>query len=143
MESIEFGAFGGADRVRTGDPLLAKLPLYQLSYSPGRRVESREFIVDSQSPKNRAFSINHQLSTINCLRISTTCQRTLLRNRSRAIGARLKPSHPGIKKPRAESSVSNRPLRPFSVTRNQSNQPGRAGQLDFYLFFPAFRSKER
>ena len=30
------GTLGGADRVRTGDPLLAKQVLYQLSYDPSR-----------------------------------------------------------------------------------------------------------
>ena len=30
------GRLGGADRIRTGDPLLAKQVLYQLSYDPSR-----------------------------------------------------------------------------------------------------------
>jgi hypothetical protein len=30
---------GGADRVRTGDPLLAKQVLFQLSYDPGRKIQ--------------------------------------------------------------------------------------------------------
>jgi hypothetical protein len=30
------GKLGGADRIRTGDPLLAKQVLYQLSYDPLR-----------------------------------------------------------------------------------------------------------
>ena len=35
--------FGGADRVRTGDPLLAKQVLYQLSYDPNNgRVMYKE-----------------------------------------------------------------------------------------------------
>ena len=31
---------GGADRVRTGDPLLAKQVLYQLSYDPIQGLDS-------------------------------------------------------------------------------------------------------
>ena len=31
---LEYRKSGGADRVRTGDPLLAKQVLYQLSYDP-------------------------------------------------------------------------------------------------------------
>ncbi len=33
------GSLGGADRVRTGDPLLAKQVLYQLSYDPWQGLE--------------------------------------------------------------------------------------------------------
>ena len=33
-ETKWFHSLGGADRVRTGDPLLAKQVLYQLSYDP-------------------------------------------------------------------------------------------------------------
>ena len=32
--SVQRPSHGGADRVRTGDPLLAKQMLYQLSYDP-------------------------------------------------------------------------------------------------------------
>ena len=37
-DSLSLGdnSLGGADRVRTGDPLLAKQVLYQLSYDPSR-----------------------------------------------------------------------------------------------------------
>jgi hypothetical protein len=36
---IADGFFGGADRDRTGDPLLAKQVLSQLSYSPNKIVD--------------------------------------------------------------------------------------------------------
>ena len=36
--------FGGADRDRTGDPLLAKQVLSQLSYSPTIRVTAAEMV---------------------------------------------------------------------------------------------------
>ena len=39
MSKIEVG--GGGDRIRTRDPQLAKLVLYQLSYAPANRVESQ------------------------------------------------------------------------------------------------------
>jgi hypothetical protein len=39
--------FGGADRVRTDDPLLAKQVLSQLSYSPGSRSRSKKAEVRS------------------------------------------------------------------------------------------------
>ena len=35
---ISLSAFGGDDRIRTGDPLLAKQVLSQLSYIPGPAV---------------------------------------------------------------------------------------------------------
>ena len=35
-------SFGGADRVRTDDPLLAKQVLSQLSYSPGPKVRGQK-----------------------------------------------------------------------------------------------------
>jgi hypothetical protein len=37
--------FGGADRARTDDPLLAKQVLSQLSYSPGPRQRNAECLV--------------------------------------------------------------------------------------------------
>jgi hypothetical protein len=39
--------FGGADRVRTDDPLLAKQVLSQLSYSPGSKGRSKKAEVRS------------------------------------------------------------------------------------------------
>ena len=33
-KTVQTSRLGGADRVRTGDPLLAKQVLYQLSYDP-------------------------------------------------------------------------------------------------------------
>ena len=54
------GKLGGADRIRTGDPLLAKQVLYQLSYDPLRSLsalygkEQREnYFVRSTETQNR------------------------------------------------------------------------------------------
>ncbi len=42
------GCLGGADRVRTGDPLLAKQVLYQLSYDPviGRLYCRKNLVIE-------------------------------------------------------------------------------------------------
>ena len=56
--------FGGADRVRTDDPLLAKQVLSQLSYSPGSKGRSRKAEVRSDRGSQRSSF---------CLLLSALC----------------------------------------------------------------------
>ena len=48
-------AFGGAGRVRTGDPLLAKQVLYQLSYDP---IQVKTVMLKELAYQNLLCAIN-------------------------------------------------------------------------------------
>ena len=62
--SLDTNRFGGAERDRTADPLLAKQVLSQLSYSPSSSITRRLIQVRQQSAP--AIPINSQSITRKC-----------------------------------------------------------------------------
>jgi hypothetical protein len=51
LPRFAFGETGGADPDRTGDPLLAKQVLSQLSYSPPFAISNLKFEIPSGGPR--------------------------------------------------------------------------------------------
>src|SRR5262245_19647479 len=74
-------SLGGADRVRTGDPLLAKQMLYQLSYDPRQGLccdaiknESLKFTLCDQSGPRRQRILVHRFLRPSARPLSWCCR---------------------------------------------------------------------
>ena len=108
--SLDTNRFGGAERDRTADPLLAKQMLSQLSYSPISSIAPNFFGV-RQLPRHRPFPIHIR--------------------KLQMVG----PGRLELPTPRLSSVCSNQlSYGPILVKPVQNNQYGQSGATRFFVF---------